>query len=148
MLTSLSKDVRAVLLSLTFLVKGKLREVEARNFFESLGVSGVVAAAIVESYTRVATKYAVLMKNTQNLSKLHFKKLDWRFQVTVASRSLLSQNEAKVVAKVTLGSKVGEHDDQELAMEMNVKTLKMLVTKLEEADAESNNPLAKKLARN
>ena len=148
MLTSLSKDVRAVLLSLTFLVKGKLREVEARNLFESVGVSAVVAAAIVESYTRVATKYAVLMKNTRNLSKLHFKKLDWRFQVTVASRSLLSQNEAKVVAKVTLGSKVGEHDDQELAMEMNVKTLKMLVTKLEEADAESNNPLAKKLARN
>ena len=116
---------------------------------DSLGVGEKVTLAVVESYTRVAAKYALVLKNSQTLNKVHFKKIDWRFQVTLASRSLLKQNQPKVLTKLSLGKKnnMGE-DDLEVTMEMNVKMLQNLVTKMEEAFAESNSPLAKKLARN
>merc|ERR1711892_416578 len=144
----IGKDVKAFLFALTFLVKGKFKELEANNMLESQRVGESVAIAVVESYNNVAAKYAVALKTSQNLSKIHFKKLDWRFQVTLASRSMLTQTQSKVLTKVTLGKKINDDDDVEVAMEMNVNTLQKLVAKMEEALAESNSPLAKKLGRN
>ena len=143
----ISKDVKAFLFALTFLVKGKFKELEANNMLESQGVGESVAIAVVESYNNVAAKYAVTLKTSQNLSKIHFKKLDWRFQVTLASRSMLNQTQSKVLTKITLGKKFNDEDDVEVAMEMNVKTLQKLVATMEEALAEANSPLAKKLSR-
>ena len=145
---NISKDVKAFLFALTFLVKEKFRELEAKNLLDSLGVGEKVTLAVVEFYTRVAAKYALVLKNSQTLNKVHFKKLDWRFQVTLASRSLLNQNQRKVLTKLSLGNKNKGEDDFQVTMEMNVKMLQNLVTKMEEALAESNSPLAKKLARN
>ena len=145
---NISKDVKAVLFTLTFLVKGRFRELEAKNMLDSLGLGEKVTLAIVESYSRVSAKYAVVMKNSQTLTKLHFKKLDWRFQVTLASRSFLKQNEPKILTTLCLEMKNKDEDDKEVTMEMDLKMLQMLVNRMEEALAESYSPLAKKLARN
>ena len=44
---NISKDIKAFLFVLTFLVKGKFREVEARNMLDSLGVGEKVTLAVV-----------------------------------------------------------------------------------------------------
>ena len=144
---NINKDSKALLFVLTFLVKGRFRELEAKNMLDSLGVGEKATLAIVESYSKVSAEYAVVLKNNQTLSKVHFKKLDWRFQVTLASRSFLNQTEPRVLTKLSLGRKNKEEDDKEVMMEMDVKMLQKLVTRMEEALAEANSPLARKLAR-
>ena len=51
------------------------------------------------------------------------------------------------MTKLSLGRKNKEEDDMEVMMEMDVKMLQKLVTRMEEALAEANSPLARKLAR-
>lgn len=70
-----NQESKNLLFVLIFLVKGKLREVEAKNILRSLGVGEKVALAILEAYSRVSAKYAIVLRNNQTLSKVHFKKL-------------------------------------------------------------------------
>merc|ERR1712215_583170 len=74
----IKEETKAFLYALTFLVKGKFREIESKNIFESLGISENVVHVIVESYNRLASKYAIVLKKNLTLSKIHFKKMDWR----------------------------------------------------------------------
>merc|ERR1711915_2998 len=140
--------VKAFLCALTFLVNSKLKESVARSVIGSLGVKEEVISSLLESYGRVAAKYSVEMKKCQNLRRVHFKQVDWRFQATIASRSLLQQCQPKIVTKLTLGTKSFGEDDHEIALEMDVNMLQTLVATLEEALAEASSPLARKLIRN
>merc|ERR1711936_39139 len=143
----IKEETKAVLFALTFLVKGRFREAEARNILENLVISEKVLHAVVESYIRLAAKYAIVLKKNLTLSKIHFKKMDWRFQVTLASRSFLNKTEPRVLTKLLFGKKNTKKEDKELLIEMTVRMLQKMVNTMEEALAESNSPLAKKLAR-
>merc|ERR1712192_4746 len=143
----LDAGVKHVVFALITLVREGYRAAEVKSQLESIGLKGPVAAALGDCYSRVvADKSSQLDGGDFHHLGRRFHHLEWRLQATLATRSLLSQVEPKVVARLMLEKEEkGELEEQVLELEVDV--LKEVVATLEEAAAEANSPVAKKITR-
>ena len=98
----MSREETALLFILTSLMKSKCRDVEAAQIINNIFKQQQSAAHVSSFFTKVSAKYNAVLTNTFNMAGLHFKKLDWRFQATLASRSLLERCDTKLLMRLTL----------------------------------------------
>ena len=78
---------------------------------------------------------------------LYYKDLDWRFQATLASRSLLEKCEPKVIMNLSLEERGQNQKTTSTNLQCEVKTLEKMVNSLEEALSEANSPAVRKLMK-
>ena len=77
---------------------------------------------------------------------LHFNKLEWRFQATLASRTLLKRCDPKLVMRINFEER-SDASENSIEVETDVKTLENIVHSLEEAVNEANSPAVRKLCK-
>ena len=141
------KESKSLFFMVTHFLRIKAKQSDVRNILQALDVQDSIAEKILEFYNKVFAKTSLEIKLSQNTCRLHFKYLEWRFQVTLASRSLMNQCEQKIVSRVSLGRKDVEIESKEVVFEMDVNMLQKMVTSLEEALNESNSPTVRKLLK-
>ena len=112
------------------------------NIFKDQQTAGYVCSF----FSKASAKYNTVLTNTFTMPGLHFKKLDWRFQATLASRSLLERCDPKLVMRLTLEERSEGREDS-IDLETDVKTLENIVGNLEEAWNEANSPTVRKLCK-
>ena len=142
----MSRQETAIIFILTSLMKSKCRDVEATQIINNIFKHQQSAAHVSSFFSLVSAKYNAVLTNTFSLPGLHFKQLQWRFQATLASRSLLSRCDPKLVMRITLEEK-GEAREDSIDLETDVATLENIVANLEEAWNEANSPTVRKLCK-
>ena len=142
----MSREETALIFILTSLMRSKCRETEAAQIINNIFKHQQTAAHVSSFFSKVSAKYNAVLTNTFSMPGLHFKKLDWRFQATLASRSLLERCDPKLVMRITLEERSDGREDS-IDLEMDVKTLENIVGNLEEAWNEANSPTVRKLCK-
>ena len=142
----MSREETALIFILTSLMRSKCREAEAAQIINNIFKHQQTAAHVSSFFSKVSAKYNAVLTNTFSMPGLHFKKLDWRFQATLASRSLLERCDPKLVMRITLEERSDGREDS-IDLETDVKTLENIVGNLEEAWNEANSPSVRKLCK-
>ena len=142
----MSREETALLFILTSLMKSKCRDVEAAQIINNIFKHQQSAAHVSSFFNKVSAKYNAVLTNTFAMAGLHFKKLDWRFQATLASRSLLERCDPKLVMRITLEER-SDAREESFDLETDVATLENIVENLEAAWAEANSPAVRKLCK-
>ena len=118
----MSREETALLFILTSLLKSKCREAEATQMINNIFKDQQTAGHVCSFFSKASAKYNTVLTNTFTMPGLHFKKLDWRFQATLASRSLLERCDPKLVMRLTLEERSEGREDS-IDLETDVKTL-------------------------
>lgn len=142
----MSREETALIFILTSLMKSKCRDVEASQIINNIFKHQQTAAHVSSFFIKVSAKYNTVLTNTFSMAGLHFKQLDWRFQATLASRSLLERCDPKLVMRLTLEERTDAREDT-IDLETDVATLENIVGGLEEAWNEANSPTVRKLCK-
>ena len=142
----MSREETALIFILTSLMKSKCRDVEATQIINNIFKHQETAAHVSNFFSLVSAKYNAVLTNTFSMVGLHFKQLEWRFQATLASRSLLSRCDPKLVMRITLEER-GDAREDSIDLETDVGTLENIVANLEEAWNEANSPTVRKLCK-
>ena len=142
----MSRQETAIITILTSLIKSKCRPAEAAQILNNIFKDPQSSAQVNQLLGAVSAKYSSLLQQTFTLPGLHFKNLDWRFQATLASRSLLERCDPKLVMRLALQDR-REDTQHTLDLETDVKTLENIVLSLEEALNEANTPSVRKLCK-
>ena len=142
----MTREETALIFILTSLMKRKCREVEAAGILNNILKHQQTAAHVSSFFSKVSAKYNAVLNNTFSMPGLHFKKMDWRFQANLASRSLLERCDPKLVMRITLEER-GDPREDSIDLEADVATLENIVGSLEEAWNEANSPSVRKLCK-
>ena len=123
------------------------RKDAVQHFLEDVFSNPEVIEAVKTWYAAVSSRLRSVLHRDLSLSGggLNFKDLDWRLEATLASRCQRTRCDPRLSMRLTL------EDDQRLATSVDlrceVKTLKTIVTSLEEAAVEANSPLVRRLMK-
>ena len=142
----MSRQETAIITILTSLIKSKCRAAEAAQILNNIFKDPQSSAQVNQLFGAVSAKYSSLLQQTFTLPGLHFKNMDWRFQATLASRSLLERCDPKLVMRLALQDR-REDTQHTLDLETDVQTLENMVLSLEEALNEANTPSVRKLCK-
>ena len=138
------KEAETLLSLLLYLAKEKYKRNEAEDIIKQTSGDSKAVTEILTCYEKLVKRMTV--NKPKALNKIHFKKLDWRFQITVATRALLKTTEVKFLLKLTLENRFKE-EEMAILFEADVKTLQSLVDTIAQAMAEANTPQARKLTK-
>ena len=144
----MSRQETAIIFILTSLIKSKSRPAEAAQILNNIFKDPQSSSEVQHLLSVVSAKFSSLLLSLACLPGLHFSRLDWRFQATLASRSLLERCDPKLVMRMTFQER-GHTGEQEHSMdlEVDVRTLENIVHSLEEAENEANSPGVRKLCK-
>ena len=139
--------VRSLLSIVTSLMRENKRKDAVQHFLEDVFSNPEVIEAVKTWYGAVSSRLRSVLHRDLSLSGggLNFKDLDWRLEATLASRCQRTRCDPRLSLRLTL------EDDQRLETSVDlrceVKTLETIVTSLEEAAAEANSPLVRRLMK-
>ena len=142
----MSRQETAIITILTSLIKSKCRAAEATQILNNIFKDPQSSAHVNQLFAGVSAQYSSLLQQNFSLPGLHFNNLDWRFQATLASRSLLERCDPKLVMRLTLQDRA-EDSQHSLELEADVQTLENMVLSLEQAVNEANTPAVRKLCK-
>ena len=139
--------VRSLLSIVTSLMRENKRKDAVQQFLEDVFSNPEVIEAVKTWYGAVSSRLRSVLHRDLSLSGggLNFKDLDWRLEAALASRCQRTRCDPRLSLRLTL------EDDQRLETSVDlrceVKTLETIVTSLEEAAAEANSPLVRRLMK-
>ena len=142
----MSRQETAIITILTSLINSKCRAAEATQILKKIFKDPQSSAHVNQLFAGVSAQYSSLLQQNFSLPGLHFNNLDWRFQATLASRSLLERCDPKLVMRLTLQDRA-EDSQHSLELEADVQTLENMVLSLEQAVNEANTPAVRKLCK-
>ena len=140
-------DVRSFLEIVTTLMRENRRKEAIQHYLENVFSNAEVIEAVRIWYGAVSSRLRAVLHRDLCLSGggLHFKDLDWRLEAVLASRCQQTRCDPRMTMRLTL------EDDQRLEMSLDlrtdVKTLETILASLEEAAAEANSPLVRRLMK-
>ena len=143
----LEPDVKTLLCVVTTLMREKKRKDAVQHFLEDIFTRPEVIEAVRHWYDVISSRLRSVLHRDLSLSGggLNFKDLDWRLEAALASRCQRTRCDPRLSLRLTL------EDDQRLETSVDlrceVKTLETIVTSLEEAAAEANSPLVRRLMK-
>ena len=139
--------VRSLLSVVTDLMRENKRKDGVQHFLENVFDNPEVIEAVKIWYGGISSRLRSVLHRDLTLpgGGPHFKDLDWRLEAALASRCQRTRCDPRVTMRLTL------EDDKRLETSLDfqsdVKTLETIVTSLEEAAAEANSPLVRRLMK-
>ena len=139
--------VRSLLSIVTSMMRENKRKEAVQHYLEDVFSNPEVIEAVRTWYGAVSSRLRAVLHRDLGLSGggLNFKDLDWRLEAVLASRCQRTRCDPRVTMRLTL------EDDRRLETSVDlrseVNTLETIVTSLEEAAAEANSPLVRRLMK-
>ena len=140
-------DVRSLLEIVTALMRENRRKDAIQHYLENVFSNPEVIEAVRIWYGAISSRLRAVLQRDLCLSGggLHFKDLDWRLEAVLASRCQQTRCDPRVTMRLTLED--DQRQEASLDLQTDVKTLETILASLEEAAAEANSPLVRRLMK-
>ena len=145
--SDLDPAVRSLLGIVTTLMRENRRKDAIQHYLENVFTNPEVIEAVRIWYGAISSRLRSVLHRDLSLSGggLHFKDLDWRLEAGLASRCQRTRCEPRLRMRLTMED--GQRMETRLDLQSDVKTLETVLNSLEEAAAEANSPLVRRLMK-